>query len=41
MIRDPPIMHNALLFYKAPNTPLRKPDHLSQAIGDMVCVYSY
>ena len=26
-------------FYKAPNTPLRKADHLSLAIGDMVCVY--
>ena len=24
-------------FYKAPNTPLRKADHLSLAIGDMVC----
>ena len=25
-------------FYKASNTPLRKADHLSLAIGDMVCV---
>ena len=31
-------------FYKAPNTPLRKADHLSLAIGDTVCLaigYSY
>ena len=27
-----------LCFYKAPNTPLRKADHLSLAIGDMVCI---